>query len=56
MILTNMKVLNPIAWCFGASGNGLVMKDTLIDARSTNGFPFNTGHYSLKPTRWRGMH
>lgn len=43
MIIRDMKILKPIAWTFGISGNGVVMTNTLIDARSDVGFPFNTG-------------
>ncbi len=43
MVLRNIKVLKPIGWVLGVSGNYISMYDTIIDARSDNGFPFNTG-------------
>jgi len=43
MTIRDMKVLSPIAWVFSIGGNEIVMTNTLIDARSHAGFPFNTG-------------
>ncbi|KZL79771.1 extracellular exo-polygalacturonase [Colletotrichum incanum] len=40
--LRGLKVLNPVAWCFSMGGQDVYMTDTLLDARSMNGFPFNT--------------
>ncbi|KAH0441254.1 hypothetical protein CcaCcLH18_02164 [Colletotrichum camelliae] len=40
--LRGMKVINPVAWVFSMGGQDVYMTDTLLDARSTNGFPFNT--------------
>ncbi|TFK47003.1 putative extracellular exo-polygalacturonase [Heliocybe sulcata] len=39
----NLKFLQPIAWTVSLSGaNNVYVGNTLIDARSTGGFPFNT--------------
>ncbi|KAF4835237.1 putative exopolygalacturonase C [Colletotrichum tropicale] len=40
--LRGIKVINPVAWVFSMGGQDVYMTDTLLDARSTNGFPFNT--------------
>ena len=43
LFIENIKVLKPVAWVFSIGGNNITMLNTFIDARSTNGFPFNTG-------------
>ena len=43
LVIENIKVLNPVAWVFSIGGSNIEMFNTLIDARSTDGFPFNTG-------------
>lgn len=43
LTLRNLKILNPVAWVFSISGSNIGMYNTFIDARSMNGFPFNTG-------------
>jgi galacturan 1,4-alpha-galacturonidase len=40
--LRRMKIFKPVAWCFSISGSDVYMTDTILDARSDNGFPFNT--------------
>ncbi|TIC99104.1 putative exopolygalacturonase C [Colletotrichum higginsianum] len=40
--LRGLKILNPVAWCFSMGGQDVYMTDTLLDARSMSGFPFNT--------------
>ncbi|KAK8134176.1 pectin lyase fold/virulence factor [Apiospora sp. TS-2023a] len=37
-----LKVWKPVAWVFSMGGSHVWMTDTLIDARSDDGFPFNT--------------
>jgi hypothetical protein len=43
LTLRNLKILNPVAWVFSIGGSNVQMYNTLIDARSMDGFPFNTG-------------
>ncbi|ESZ91810.1 glycoside hydrolase family 28 protein [Sclerotinia borealis F-4128] len=43
LTIRNIKVLNPVAWVFSIGGSDVEMRDILIDARSSDGFPFNTG-------------
>ncbi|KAK8038979.1 polygalacturonase [Apiospora rasikravindrae] len=38
----HLKVWKPVAWVFSMGGSHVWMTDTLIDARSDDGFPFNT--------------
>ncbi|KAK6824952.1 hypothetical protein PG987_012446 [Apiospora arundinis] len=38
----HLKVWKPVAWVFSMGGSYVWMTDTLIDARSDDGFPFNT--------------
>ncbi|KAH8204487.1 hypothetical protein TruAng_001403 [Truncatella angustata] len=38
----DLKILNPVAWVFSMGGSYVWMTNTLIDARSDDGFPFNT--------------
>ncbi|TEA12099.1 putative exopolygalacturonase C [Colletotrichum sidae] len=40
--LRGLKVLNPVAWAFSMGGQDVYMTDTVLDARSSEGFPFNT--------------
>ncbi|WYZ38337.1 hypothetical protein EsH8_III_000251 [Colletotrichum jinshuiense] len=40
--LRGLRVLNPVAWVFSMGGQDVYMTDTLLDARSLSGFPFNT--------------
>ncbi|KAF6813107.1 putative extracellular exo-polygalacturonase [Colletotrichum sojae] len=40
--LRGLKVLNPVAWVFSMGGQDVYMTDTVLDARSLSGFPFNT--------------
>ncbi|KAK7920891.1 pectin lyase-like protein, partial [Apiospora marii] len=39
----HLKVWKPVAWVFSMGGSHVWMTDTFIDARSDDGFPFNTG-------------
>ena len=41
--LRDLKILKPIAWVFSLGGDDVYMTDTLLDAKSDVGFPFNTG-------------
>lgn len=43
LLIENIKVLNPVAWVFSIGGSNVEMRNIFIDARSTDGFPFNTG-------------
>ena len=45
LLIENIKVLNPAAWVFSIGGSDVKMFNTFIDARSTDGFPFNTGEF-----------
>ncbi|CAD6453276.1 c53a9208-42f8-4475-88ac-1a29c83549a5 [Sclerotinia trifoliorum] len=45
--ISNIKVLNPVAWVFSIGGSDVEMRNVLIDARSTDGFPFNTDGIDL---------
>ncbi|KAH8662133.1 exo-polygalacturonase [Xylariales sp. PMI_506] len=38
----DLKVWKPVAWVFSMGGSYVWMTDTLVDARSDDGFPFNT--------------
>ncbi|KAF2101697.1 glycoside hydrolase family 28 protein [Rhizodiscina lignyota] len=40
--IMNLNILNPVAWVFSIGGTNIHMKNLVLDARSTNGFPFNT--------------
>ncbi|QSZ31848.1 hypothetical protein DSL72_001417 [Monilinia vaccinii-corymbosi] len=48
--IRNVKVLNPVAWVFSIGGNDIEMTNTFIDARSSNGYPFNTDGIDLGAT------
>ncbi|ORY67181.1 glycoside hydrolase family 28 protein [Pseudomassariella vexata] len=37
-----LKVWKPVAWVFSLGGSNVWMTDTLVDAKSNDGFPFNT--------------
>lgn len=41
--LRDLKILNPVGWVFSIGGNDIYMTNTLLDAKSNDGFPFNTG-------------
>jgi galacturan 1,4-alpha-galacturonidase len=46
--LRGLKILKPVAWVFSLGGEDVYMTDTVLDARSDDGFAFNTGqHYNL---------
>ncbi|KAE8443899.1 hypothetical protein EG329_001308 [Mollisiaceae sp. DMI_Dod_QoI] len=45
--IENIKVLKPVAWVFSIGGSNVEMRKTLIDASSTDGFPFNTDGIDL---------
>ncbi|KDQ53106.1 glycoside hydrolase family 28 protein [Jaapia argillacea MUCL 33604] len=46
--ISNIKLFKPIAWCFSLSGSYNVhVTNTLIDARSTGSFPFNTDGFDV---------
>ncbi|CZR62736.1 probable endopolygalacturonase, partial [Phialocephala subalpina] len=45
--LENIKVLKPVAWVFSIGGSNVEMRHTLIDAKSSDGFPFNTDGVDL---------
>lgn len=47
LVIRNLKILNPVAWVFSIGGSNVEMRNTFIDARSNDGFPFNTGMYLL---------
>ena len=40
--IENLNIFKPIAWVFSIGGTNVHMRNLKIDARSTNGFPFNT--------------
>lgn len=41
--LRGVKILKPVAWVFSLGGEDVYMTDTILDARSDDGFAFNTG-------------
>ncbi|KUJ10523.1 pectin lyase-like protein [Mollisia scopiformis] len=45
--IENIKVLKPVAWVFSIGGSNVEMRNTFIDARSSDGFPFNTDGIDL---------
>ena len=49
LVIRNLKILNPVAWVFSIGGSNVEMRNVFIDARSNDGFPFNTGMYLLYP-------
>ncbi|TGO53457.1 hypothetical protein BOTNAR_0295g00040 [Botryotinia narcissicola] len=47
LVIRNLKILNPVAWVFSIGGSNVEMTNTFIDARSNDGFPFNTDGIDL---------
>ncbi|PQE33298.1 Glycosyl hydrolase family 28 protein [Rutstroemia sp. NJR-2017a WRK4] len=47
LTLRNLKILNPVAWVFSIGGSNVQMYNTFINARSMDGFPFNTDGVDL---------
>ncbi|KAK8086766.1 pectin lyase fold/virulence factor [Apiospora phragmitis] len=39
----HLKIWKPVAWVFSMGGSHVGMTDTLVNARSDDGFPFNAG-------------
>lgn len=40
--LRDLKIVKPIAWVFALGGQDIYMTNTYLDAKSDDGFPFNT--------------
>ncbi|KAF7867571.1 uncharacterized protein EAF02_009762 [Botrytis sinoallii] len=47
LVIRNLKILNPVAWVFSIGGSNVEMRNIFIDARSNDGFPFNTDGIDL---------
>lgn len=48
--ISQFKSRKPIAWGLSLHGNDITVTDTIIDAYSTGGFPFNTDGIGVKGT------
>lgn len=43
--IRNIKIHHPVGWVFSIGGSDVEMKNIYIDAKSSDGYPFNTGKF-----------